>query len=154
MRGSNRRILLYALFTVVSVVLMCSCVNKRVNHSQDTIADKIFFPGSPTCISTSTDSQSLYIGLKEDCFVEYNILHGTQTKYELPAEFNGVNKYMIYQLDFDEFLVSNRNRGVLYVRYKTPADSNSVYNLEKYVYLSSEMTDDTSPKKRIKLFSL
>ena len=147
MRGSNSRILLYALFTVVSVVLMCSCVNKRVNPSQDTIADKIFFPGSPTCISTSTDSQSLYIGLKEDCFVEYNILHGTQTKYELPAEFNGVNKYMIYQLDFDEFLVSNRNRGVLYVRYKTPADSNSVYNLEKYVYLSSEMADDTSPKK-------
>ena len=132
---------------MISVFLLCSCVNKNTNHGQETIADKIFFPGTPTCISTSMDSQSLYIGLKEDYFIEYNLSHGTQAKYELPAEFDGVKKYKIYQLYFNEFLVSNRNRGVLYVRYSTPADSNSVYNLEKYVYLSSETTEDIIPKK-------
>ena len=151
MKNVYRIVLIQFFVALIFVTIACSCHRRESIESNHSIVESISFPGESTCISLSSDSMSMYVGMMEDFFMEYSLLHGTQSKYILPSELRGIKTYQIFELSKNsthiDFLISKRNKGVVYLRYSSNVDSNSVHPLDICVWLSSDNSQHISPKK-------
>ena len=147
----SRNVIVIVIF--LSLLNCVSCSNKESDTDKKSFIDDIALSGEVTCISKSINGESLYLGMLEDYFIEYNIKHRTQVKYELPDELNKIKTYQVFELsnqgEFKEFIISKRNNGMLYVRYHNYHDSDYLYHIDSYVYLTSEVSGDSMPKKGI-----
>lgn len=136
---------------LITFFLIISCSENPKNEEQKSIIDKICISGEATSISLSPDSSKLFVGFNENYFIEYDRKNHTSIKFELPEKTNSARTYQIKELlnrgNSREFLASKRNSGVLWLKYNSLPDSDNIFRPSKYIYLSSEISEDILPNK-------